>query len=70
MQNVGRVFEHRRRGLSIKTPLVHFSHLSDKVGLHAARVLKKLRQSAEKFIIGNRFEFEFGIHAQSINPTF
>jgi hypothetical protein len=49
--------------LLIKTPVVQLGQKGDELGLSPAKILKKLRQTAEKIVIGHRFDFEYVPHA-------
>ncbi len=69
MKNLGAVRKQTRSVWCIEPSLVNFGKVGDDLGLNGTRVLKKLRQSAEKIIIGNRFEIVCVPHDHNISAV-
>ena len=70
VQYFGTVAEERRSVTRIESSPVHLGEMVDELGFDATRIIQKLRQTAEKFIIRNRFEFGFVFHEPTISPLF
>jgi hypothetical protein len=66
VQYLGAISEHRRRGASKEPAPVDLGYVSNELGLDRTRIRKKLRQIAEKIIIGHRFDFLLGSHTHNI----